>query len=144
LFDELLHLLCLRLPSFNQLFRLAHNAVCLGYLRFGLLPCLHAIWFVLRQRFGWASVIYEIKLIANSCIALCSSTNAVSFSSARTTKRFPSPASNQHKEFYEASYTLCISTASNALPATARSRLAHSTQCVELLEVLPSTSNMFR
>ena len=30
------------------------------------------------------------KLTANSCIALCSSTNAVSISSARTTKRFPS------------------------------------------------------
>ena len=34
---------------------------------------------------------YEIKLTANSCIALCSSRNAVSFSSAHTTKRFPSP-----------------------------------------------------
>jgi len=34
--------------------------------------------------------IYTIKLTANSCIALCSSTNAVSFSSARTTNRFPS------------------------------------------------------
>jgi hypothetical protein len=34
---------------------------------------------------------YEIKLTANSCIALSSSTNAVSFSSVRTMKRFPSP-----------------------------------------------------
>jgi hypothetical protein len=33
---------------------------------------------------------YETKLTANSCIALCSSTNAVNISSARTTKRFPS------------------------------------------------------
>jgi hypothetical protein len=33
---------------------------------------------------------YEIKLTANSRIALCSSKNAVSFSSARTTNRFPS------------------------------------------------------
>ena len=33
-------------------------------------------------------MIYEIKLTANSCIALCSSRNAASFSSARTTKRF--------------------------------------------------------
>ena len=32
---------------------------------------------------------YEIKLTANSCIELCSSINAVSFSSARTAKRFP-------------------------------------------------------
>ena len=32
---------------------------------------------------------YETKLTANVCIALCSSTHAVSFSSARTTKRFP-------------------------------------------------------
>jgi len=32
---------------------------------------------------------YTIRLTANSCIALCSSRNAVSFSSARTTKRFP-------------------------------------------------------
>jgi len=91
LFDELLHLLCLRLPSFNQLFRLAHNAVCLGYLRFGLLPCLHAIWFVLRQRFGWASVTYEIKLTANSCIALCSSTNAVNFTSHARFRAAQSP-----------------------------------------------------
>jgi len=30
---------------------------------------------------------YEIKLTANSCIALCSSKNAVSISSARTMKR---------------------------------------------------------
>ena len=35
-------------------------------------------------------VFYEIKLMAYACIALCSSRNAVSFSSARTTKRFPS------------------------------------------------------
>jgi len=35
-------------------------------------------------------LIGEIKLTANPCIALCSSTNAVSFSSARTMKRFPS------------------------------------------------------
>jgi hypothetical protein len=35
------------------------------------------------------------KLTANSCIALCSSTNAVSFSSARTTNRFPSHARRQ-------------------------------------------------
>ena len=34
---------------------------------------------------------YEIKLTANACIALCSSTNAVSISSACTIKRFPSP-----------------------------------------------------
>jgi hypothetical protein len=33
-------------------------------------------------------MIHEIKLTANSCIALSSSINAVSFSSARTTKRF--------------------------------------------------------
>ena len=33
---------------------------------------------------------YEIKLTANSCIALSSSTNAVSFSSARMMKRFRS------------------------------------------------------
>jgi hypothetical protein len=33
---------------------------------------------------------YETKLTANACIALCSSTNAVSISWARTTKRFPS------------------------------------------------------
>lgn len=39
----------------------------------------------LRQR----KVIYEIKLTANTCIALSSSRNAVSISSARTTKRFP-------------------------------------------------------
>ena len=32
---------------------------------------------------------HEIKLTANSCIARCSSTNAVSISSARTMKRFP-------------------------------------------------------
>jgi len=32
--------------------------------------------------------VYEIKLTANSCMALCSSRNAVSFSSARATKRF--------------------------------------------------------
>ena len=32
---------------------------------------------------------HEIKLTANSCIALSSSTNAVSNSSARTMKRFP-------------------------------------------------------
>ena len=31
---------------------------------------------------------YQIKLTANSCIALCSSTNAVSISSARIMKRF--------------------------------------------------------
>ena len=33
---------------------------------------------------------YEIKSTANSCIAVSSSRNAVSFSSARTMKRFPS------------------------------------------------------
>jgi hypothetical protein len=33
---------------------------------------------------------YKIKLTANSCIALCSSINAVDFSSLRTMKRFPS------------------------------------------------------
>ena len=33
---------------------------------------------------------YKTKFTANSCIALCNSTNAFSFSSARTTKRFPS------------------------------------------------------
>src|SRR5215469_9635221 len=32
---------------------------------------------------------YEVKLTANSCFALSSSTNAISFSSARTMKRFP-------------------------------------------------------
>jgi hypothetical protein len=32
---------------------------------------------------------YEIKLTANSCIALCSSTKAVNISSARMMKRFP-------------------------------------------------------
>jgi hypothetical protein len=32
---------------------------------------------------------YEIELTANSCIVLCSSQNAVSFSSARTTNRVP-------------------------------------------------------
>src|SRR5215469_2006492 len=32
---------------------------------------------------------YEIKLTANSCIALCSSTNEVNISSERTMKRFP-------------------------------------------------------
>jgi hypothetical protein len=36
-------------------------------------------------------VIYEIKSTANFSIALSSSTNAISFSSARTMKRFPSP-----------------------------------------------------
>ena len=34
---------------------------------------------------------YEIKLTANACIALCSSTNAVNILSACTTKRFLSP-----------------------------------------------------
>ena len=38
-----------------------------------------------RQR----QMIYEIKLTANSCIALWSSKNAVNISSARTMKRFP-------------------------------------------------------
>ena len=40
---------------------------------------------------GNDKMIYEIKSTANSCIALCSSTNAVSFSSARTMYRLPSP-----------------------------------------------------
>jgi len=34
---------------------------------------------------------YEIKLTANSCIALCSSRNALSFSSGRTTRMFSLP-----------------------------------------------------
>jgi hypothetical protein len=33
---------------------------------------------------------YKTKLTANSCIVLCSSTNAVNISSLRTIKRFPS------------------------------------------------------
>jgi len=38
----------------------------------------------------FSSGLYKIKLTANLCIALSSSTNAVSFSSERTMKRFPS------------------------------------------------------
>ncbi len=42
---------------------------------------------------------YAIKLTANACIALCSSTNAVSFSSARTTKRFLRDVHRQSRSF---------------------------------------------
>jgi hypothetical protein len=48
-----------------------------------------AIWFVLRQRFGWASATHMIKLTANLCIAICSSTNAVSFSSGTYNETLP-------------------------------------------------------
>jgi hypothetical protein len=46
--------------------------------------------FAFRSPNGNDKMIYEIKSTANSCIALSSSKKAVSFSSARTTKRFPS------------------------------------------------------
>ena len=43
-----------------------------------------------RERFQRVVKFYTIKLTANSCIVLCGSTNAVRFSSVRTTKRFSS------------------------------------------------------
>ena len=46
-------------------------------------------WFI-SVSLGQVVKFYETKLTANSCIALCSSTNAVNISSARTMKSFPS------------------------------------------------------
>jgi hypothetical protein len=48
---------------------------------------------------GNDKMIYEIKSTANSCIALCSSTNAVSISSARTTNRFSSRSASAIRSF---------------------------------------------
>ena len=48
---------------------------------------------------GNDKMIYEIKSTANSRIALCSSTNAVSISSARTTNRFPSRSASAIRSF---------------------------------------------
>ena len=49
--------------------------------------CINAVSFSAVRPFLRGS--YEIKLTANSCIALCGSTNAVSISSTHTAKRFP-------------------------------------------------------
>ena len=65
-------------------------------------PKAYSVWHTALQHIGFCLQVdsairarmslygnHGIKLTANACIALCSSTNAVSISSARTMKRFP-------------------------------------------------------